>query len=159
MADNVTDTSNKEQSGFVLRYTIRNNILEQLYECVDYKCVTRESVCRKVVWILEYAQLSVSDCQSQTNDGAWNMAVQQRSCAAQCHQLGPVASYFHCAFHDHNLKLAIACNINDIQRMFNVIKNLWVIYLSILLSNNYYLRNVLNPLIELQWKTVLKQYI
>ena len=49
MTDEVTDTSNKEQSGFVLRYTIRNNALEQLYECVDYKSITGESVCRKVV--------------------------------------------------------------------------------------------------------------
>ena len=49
MADDVTDTSNKEQSGFVLRYTIRNNVLEQLYECVDYKSITGESVCCKVV--------------------------------------------------------------------------------------------------------------
>ena len=49
MAEHVTDISNKEQSGFVLRYTIRNNVLEQLYKYVDYKSITGESVFRKIV--------------------------------------------------------------------------------------------------------------
>ena len=70
MADDVTDTSKKEQSDFVLRYTLRNNVLEQLYEYFDYKSITGESVCRKIVSILESAQLSVSDYRYQTNDGA-----------------------------------------------------------------------------------------
>ena len=70
MADDVTDTSNKEQSGFVLHYTLRNNVLEQLYEYFGYRSITGESVCRKIVSILESAQLSVSDCRSQTNDDA-----------------------------------------------------------------------------------------
>ena len=123
-------------SGFVLRYTIRNNVLQQLYEYDDYKSITGESVCSKIVSVLESAQLSVSDCRSQTNDGAWNMA--GRSCVAHFQRLAPEASNFHYAFHDHNLALSIVCNISDIQRMFNVIKKLWVFYLSILLSNNYY---------------------
>ena len=119
-----------------MRYTIRNNVLEQLYEYDDYKSITGESVCSKIVSVLESAQLSVSDCRSQTNDGAWNMA--GRSCVAHFQRLAPEASNFHYAFHDHNLALSIVCNISDIQRMFNVIKKLWVFYLSILLSNNYY---------------------
>ena len=69
MVDDVTETFNKEQQGFVLRYTIRNNVLEKLYEYVDYKSITGESVCRKIVSVLESAQLSVSDCRSETNDG------------------------------------------------------------------------------------------
>ena len=69
MVDDVTNTSNKEQSDFALRYTLRNNVLEQLYEYFHYKSITGESVCRKIVSILESAQLSVSDCRYQTNDG------------------------------------------------------------------------------------------
>ena len=116
MADDDTDTSNKEQSGFVLRYTIRNNALKQLYEYVDYKNSTGESVCHKIVSVLESAQLSVSDCRSQTNDGAWNMA--GRSCVTHFQQPAPEASYFDCAFHDHKFALPVACNISDIQRMW-----------------------------------------
>ena len=52
MADEVTDISNKEQLGLVLRYTIGNNIVERLYEYVDCKSITGESVCREIVSIL-----------------------------------------------------------------------------------------------------------
>ena len=110
MADDDTDTSNKEQSGFLLRYTIRNNVLEQLYEYVDYKRIAGESACRKIVSVLESAQLSVSDCWAQTNDDAWNMA--GRSFVAHFQRLALKESYFHYAFHDHNLALSIVCNIS-----------------------------------------------
>ena len=56
MANDVTDTSSKEQSGFLLRYTIRNNVLEQLYEYAVCKSITGESICREIVLILESAQ-------------------------------------------------------------------------------------------------------
>ena len=77
MTDKVTDTSRKEQLGLVLRYTIGNNVAERLFEYVDCKSITGESVCRKIVSILESAQLSVSDCQAQTYNGAGNMAGQE----------------------------------------------------------------------------------
>ena len=53
MADEVTDTSNKEQLGLVLRYTTGNNVVEQLYEYADCKSITGESICREIVSILE----------------------------------------------------------------------------------------------------------
>ena len=73
MVDEVTDTSNKEQLGLVLRYTIGNNVVERLYEYVDCKSITGESVCRGIVSILESAQLLVSDCRAQTYDCAGNI--------------------------------------------------------------------------------------
>ena len=106
MADEVTDTSNKEQLGLVFHYTIGNNVVERLYEYVDYKSITGESVCSEIVSILESAQLSVSDCRAQTYDGAGNMAGQQRGCASQFQRLAPKAPYFHCAFHDLKLSKA-----------------------------------------------------
>ena len=48
MADEVTDTSNKEQLGLVLRYTIGNNAVERLNEHVDCKSITGKSVCREI---------------------------------------------------------------------------------------------------------------
>ena len=137
MADEVTDTSNKEQLGLVLRYTIRNNIVERLYEYIDCKSITGEKVCREIVSILESAQLSVSDCRAQTYDGAGNMAGQQRGCAIRFQRLAPKAPYFHSAFHDLNLALSKACNISDIQCMLNVIKTVGI-FLSIPLRNKYY---------------------
>ena len=73
MADEVTDTSNKEQLDLVFRYTIGKNVVERLYEYVDRKSITGESVCRGIVSILESAQLLVSDCRAQTYDCAGNI--------------------------------------------------------------------------------------
>ena len=42
MVDEVTDTSNKEQLGLVLRYTIGNNVVERFYKYVDCKSITGE---------------------------------------------------------------------------------------------------------------------
>ena len=128
MVDEVTDTSNKEQLGLVLRYTIGNNVVERLYEYVDCKSITGESVCRGIVSILESAQLPVSDCRAQTYDGARNMAGQQRGCAARFQRLAPKAPYFHCASHDLNLALSKACDISDIQCILNVIKTVGILF-------------------------------
>ena len=57
MADEITDTFNKEQLDLVLRYTIGNDVVERLYEYVDCKSITEESVCCEIVSILESAQL------------------------------------------------------------------------------------------------------
>ena len=137
MADEVTDTSNKEQLGLVLRYTIGNNVVERLYEYVDCKSITGESVCCESVSILESAQLSVSDCRAQTYDGAGNMAGQQRGCAVHFQRLAPKAPYFHCASHDLNLALPKACDISDIQCMLNAIKTMGILF-SIPLRTKYY---------------------
>ena len=158
MADDVTDTSNKEQLGLVLRYKIGNDVVEQLYEYVGCKSITGESVCCEIVSIFESAQLSVSDCRAQTYDGAGNMAGQQRACVTRCQRLAPKAPYFHCASHDLNLALSKVCNISGIQCMLNVIKTVGI-FLSIPLRNKYYERNVLNSLTEVHSKMVLKQYI
>ena len=128
MADEVTDTSNKEQLGFVLRYRIGNNVVERLYEYVDCKSITWESVCRGIVSILESAQVSVSDCRAQTYDGAGNMAGQQRGSAAAFQWIAPKAPYFRCASHDLNLALSKACNISDIQCMLNFVKTVGILF-------------------------------
>ena len=60
MGDEVTDTSDNVWLGLVLHYTIGNDVVEQLYQYVDCKSITGESVC-EIVSVLESAQLSVSD--------------------------------------------------------------------------------------------------
>ena len=128
MADEVTDTSNKEQLDLAFRYTIGKNVVERLYEYVDRKSITGESVCRGIVSVLESAQLPVSDCRAQKYDGARNMAGQQRGCAARFQRLAPKAPYFHCASHYLNLALSKACDISDIQCMLNVIKTMGILF-------------------------------
>ena len=129
MADEVTDISNKERLGLVLCYTIGNNIVERLYEYVDCKSITGESVFREIVSIFESAQLSVSDCRAQTYNDAGNMAGQQnRNIAARLKRLVPKAPYFHCASHHLNLALSKACDISDIHCMLNVVKTVGILF-------------------------------
>ena len=129
MADEVTDISNKERLGLVLRYTIGNNIVERLYEYVDCKSITGESVFREIVSIFESAQLSVSDCRAQTYNDAGNIAGQQnRNIAARLKRLVPKAPYFHCASHHLNLALSKACDISDIHCMLNVVKTVGILF-------------------------------
>ena len=107
---------------------IRSNVVERLYEYVDCKSITGESVCREIVSILESAQYSVSNCYAQTYDGAGNIAGQQRVCAARFRWLAPKAPYFHCAPHDLNLALSKACDISYILCMLNVIKTVAILF-------------------------------
>ena len=128
MADQVTNTSYKEQSDLVLRYIIGNNVVEQLYEYLGCKSITGESACCEIVSILESAQFSVSDCRAQMYNGAGNMAGQQRGCTACFQRLAPKAPYFHCASHDLNIGLLKACDIRDKQCMLNVIRTVGILF-------------------------------
>ena len=57
-------------------YTIENKVVEQLYEYVDCKGITGQSICCEIVSMLEPAQLSISDCQAHIYNGEENMAGQ-----------------------------------------------------------------------------------
>ena len=80
-----------------MRYTTGNNVVEQLFEYVDCKSITGESVCRETVSILESAEISVSECRVQTYDGPGNMAGQQRGCAARFQRLATKAPFSLCS--------------------------------------------------------------
>ena len=47
---------------------------------------------------------------------------------ARFRRLAPKAPYFHCVSHDLNLALSEACNISDIQCMFNVVKTVGFLF-------------------------------
>ena len=69
-------------------------------------------------------------------------------------QLALKAPYFYNASHDLNLVLY---KISDVQCMLHVMKTVGVLF-EYFPKKKILLENVLNPLIELQWKMELKQY-
>ena len=69
-------------------------------------------------------------------------------------QLALKAPYFYSASHDLNLVLY---KISDVQCMLHVMKTVGVLF-EYFPKKKILLENVLNPLIELQWKMELKQY-
>ena len=71
--DEVTDSSNWEQLGLVLRYVKGNKPVERLLEFIPCDCTTGEALCHNAIEALTGVGFDVKLCQSQTMDGAGNM--------------------------------------------------------------------------------------
>ena len=67
----------------MLRYTVNNKQVEHLLEFVPCESITGEALCQHIVESLIGAGLNVRLCQSQTMDGAGNMAGRHKGCAAR----------------------------------------------------------------------------
>ena len=47
--DEVTDSSNWEQLGIVLRYVMNGKPCERLFEFIECECITGEAICDKII--------------------------------------------------------------------------------------------------------------
>ena len=103
MHDEVTDASNVQQLGSVLRYTKGKEIKEQLFEYVSFTRITEEAIYNKVLGILQNANLSPVNCRPETYDVAGNMAGQQKYCVTRFQSHNPRTPYFHCPSRDVDL--------------------------------------------------------
>ena len=81
-ADEVTDVSNWEQLGVILRYTKYCRPVEKLLEYVRCKDIKGTSIADHLTTTLEDAGLDVMMCRSQTYDGAGNMSGKSKGVAA-----------------------------------------------------------------------------
>ena len=79
-SNEVTDSSNWEQLGIVLRYVVNGKPSERLFEFIECECITGEVICDKIIESLTKAALDLKLCRSQTMDGAGNMAGKQKGC-------------------------------------------------------------------------------
>ena len=126
--DEVTDTSNWEQLGLVLRYTVDGTPTERLLEFIPAEDVKGETLCNLIVRSLTDAGLDIQDCRSQTMDGAGNMAGKNIGCAAQFSRLSPKAVYHYCASHNLNLVLCNSCKVTEIHLMLDSLKQLGIFF-------------------------------
>mgnify|MGYP000751363744 FL=1 len=126
--DEVTDSSNWEQLGLVVRYTQNNKPIERLLEFVSCEEITGEAICNNVVSCLTKLGLNIQNCRSQTMDGAGNMAGKHSGCAARFTQLSPKACYFYCSSHDLNLALCKSCNVKEVHLMLDTIKKIGIFF-------------------------------
>lgn len=120
IADKVTDCSNWEQLGIVLRYVKDNAPVERLLEYVKCDGITGEEIAEEIIQCLSKVGLDTDKCRCQTYDGAGNMAGKQKGAANQFQlKTGNMkATYFHCASHQLNLALSKASKIPEI---YNVV--------------------------------------
>lgn len=127
-ADEVTDSSNWEQLGIVLRYMKDDKPVEKLIEFVECEETTGEAICDAIVSSLAKLKLLPENCRAQTYDGAGNMCGKQKGCASRFQQLSPRALYIHCSSHQLNLALSKACSLPEIHCMLSTIKSVGLFF-------------------------------
>ena len=81
-ADEVTDVSNWEQLGVIVRYTKDRRPVEKLLEYVRCEDIKGTSIVNYLITTLKNAGLDVMMCRSQTYDGAGNMSRKSKGVAA-----------------------------------------------------------------------------
>ena len=111
IADEVTDTSNKELLSITLRYVLVDVVKEVFVGFVSVERITGASLADAILTWLAAAGLSPSDMRGQCYDGASNMSGARSGCRSIIQQQAPMAMYFHCAAHRLNLAVMSACKI------------------------------------------------
>ncbi|XP_078585777.1 52 kDa repressor of the inhibitor of the protein kinase-like [Branchiostoma floridae x Branchiostoma japonicum] len=128
MADEVTDVSNWEQLGLMVRYVKDNKPVERLLLFAQCDNITGRALCDSIVQDLNMLNLDPANCRAQCFDGAGNMAGVVNGCAANFQRVAARAPYFHCASHDLNLALCKACKVPDIHCMIETLKTLGIFF-------------------------------
>ena len=86
-ADEVTDTSNWEQIGLVVRYIHNEKPTEKLIEYIECESCTGKCISEKIIATLLKLELDPKLCRAQTYDGAENMAGRQNGCAKKIQEV------------------------------------------------------------------------
>ena len=117
LADEATDSSNKEQLPLVLRFvdledTIREELIDVLH-CSEG--ITGEAISNLIEQALLTYNLDMSWFRGQVYDGAGGMSGWLQGCAARLAAKYTKALYMHCSSHCSNLCVANATNVQDVQ--------------------------------------------
>ena len=121
-ADEVTDISNSEQLGLVLRYLKDGKPIERLIEYIECSSITGAALCEDIKATLLKLNLRLEDTVSQTYDGAANFSGHIKGCAKLFQTTVEHAQYFHCSNHDLNLALCHTCN--DVPEIRNMLSSM-----------------------------------
>ena len=129
IADEVTDTANREELSIIVRYVLGSQIKEVLVDFVEVAKITGEVLAQSILQWLRVHRLSVKGMRGQCYDGASNMSGARSSCKSIVQQEAPLAMYYHCAAYHLNLAIVSTCNIQtfknaasyvgEIARFFN----------------------------------------
>ncbi|CAG2195051.1 unnamed protein product [Mytilus edulis] len=126
--DEVTDSSNWEQLGLVIRYTVHGHPKERLLEFKECETITGVEIASKLIESLSNAGLDTQLCRSQTMDGTGNMSGKYNGCAAKFREHSPKAVYYYCSSHDWNLVLCKSSKVKEIHIMLDALKQLGIFF-------------------------------
>jgi len=142
-ADEVTDISNKEQMGIVVRYTKDCESVERLLAYSDCDSIAGAALSNNLIETLTGLGLSPADCRAQTYDGAANMSGEVNGCAAKFREVAPNAPYYHCINHDLNLAISKAADVVEINCMLNTITEVGIFFKYSPKRQNYFHEQVM----------------
>lgn len=116
IADEVTDSANKEQLSLVLRYLNpeTGEIAEDLVEFTECDMgITGQAVANYILHLLQKFNLDPTLLRGPRYDGAGNMAGKTRGAAAIITAQYPLALYVHCASHQLNLAVIKSAEVTS----------------------------------------------
>ena len=114
-ADEVTDMSNKEQMGLILRYVKDGKPIERPVQYIMCESITGAALCDDIQQSLRNLQLNLHNTVSQIYDEAANLSGHIKGCEALFQKSVSHARYCHCSNHDLNLTLCHSCK--DVQEI------------------------------------------
>ena len=114
MADEVTDSSNREQLVVCLRWVDENmDVQEDFLGLYQVPNIASDTIVKCLRDVLIRMNLSINNCRRQCYDGASNMKGHKKGVATQIFQEEGRALYTHC--YGHSLNLAIADTVREIK--------------------------------------------
>lgn len=122
LADEATDSSNKEQLPLVLRYV--DSTYETREEFVEYvECAEGISGTSIATYIntTHKMNLDLKNCIGQCYHGAGNMSGKCKGAAAVIKKDYPMAKYFHCSSHKLNLCVVKCCSLAKVRNMMDTL--------------------------------------
>ena len=130
LCDEASDTSNKEQLFFCLRYIDKKGeICEDFLKLVRCKSgLTDKDLFKEVVDTLNEPRLDLKICRRQGYDGAWAVSSVLNGLSALILKENEKALYTHCANHRLSLAISTSCKITRIRNLMNTIKEITYFY-------------------------------
>lgn len=115
IADEVTDTANKEELSLVIRYVHDGEIREVFVDFLEVERITGRLLGEAILMWLRNHNISPADMRGQCYDGASNMSGARSGVKAVVQEEAPKAMYYHCASHRLNLSVVSACSIQALK--------------------------------------------
>lgn len=124
LADEASDSSNKEQLAIILRYVDESGTIVEKFVGFVHAAegVTGEALTADILSHLSDMGIDMKYCRGQCYDGAGAMAGTVRGVAARISGDYPDAQYTHCASHRLNLAVVQACQVPQIRNVMGTIK-------------------------------------
>ncbi|XP_065658564.1 52 kDa repressor of the inhibitor of the protein kinase-like [Hydra vulgaris] len=124
IADEASDSSNKEQLSLVIRFVdskfdIREEFISFLH-CTNG--VTGEGLFDILLKSISDFSLDIMNCRGQSYDGAGAMAGHTKGLSSRILNLNEKASFVHCYSHRLNLAICASCNVQYVKNLLTHVK-------------------------------------